>query len=621
MSSQNHIAIVGMAGRFPDATDLGTYFRNLKDGVECTRTFSDDELRAAGVSEQELAHPHYVRTGPVFPNIAGFDAGFFGFSARDAAIMDPQHRHFLEVSWEALEDAGYDPARFDGNIGVFGGSGHNAYMPYNLLSNPELVASVGFFLLRHTGNDKDFLTTRVSYCFDLRGPSLAVQTACSTSLVAIHLACQSLLSGECDMALAGGVTIELPHGRGYKYEEGEILSPDGHCRAFDHRSEGTFFSSGVGVVVLKRLEDAVAAGDHVRAVILGSAINNDGSNKVGYLAPSVDGQASAIVEALALAEVDARSISYVEAHGTGTPVGDQIEVAALTRAFRESTEETGFCGLGSVKTNIGHTDNAAGVASLIKVVCALEHGELPRTLHFDQPNPSIDFAKSPFRVQAELAPWPRLPASPRRAGVNSLGVGGTNAFVVLEEAPLSTPSGAGREVELLVTSARSAAAADRGLDRLGRHLADHPTLCLADAAHTLQTGRRAFAHRRAIVGRSAGEIGLAASTRDPSRVLVGLASEQPQKVVFMFPGGGAQYADMGRGLYEREPVYREEIDRCLALLRPRVGELRPLLFPSPSERDAASKQLERPSLSLPTLFATEYALAKLWTSWGSHRSP
>jgi amino acid adenylation domain-containing protein len=617
LSTQNHIAIVGVAGRFPEATDVTSYFKNLVDGLECIKTFTDEELRRAGVPEPDLADPHYVRTGAVFPDMEGFDAGFFGFSPRDAAILDPQHRHFLEVSWEALEDAGYDPARFDGNVGVFGGSGHNAYMPYNLLSNPDLVASVGFFLLRHTGNDKDFLTTRVSYCFDLRGPSVAIQTACSTSLVAIHVACQSLLSGECDMALAGGVTIEMPHYRGYKYEEGEILSPDGHCRSFEERSQGTFFSSGVGVVVLKRLEDALAAGDTIRAVIVGSAINNDGANKVGYLAPSVDGQAAAVAEALALADVDARSISYVEAHGTGTPVGDPIEVAALTRAFRESTDDVGFCGLGSVKTNIGHTDNAAGVASLLKVVRALETGVIPRTLHFERPNPSLDLERSPFKIQATNGAWPRTPGSPRRAAVNSLGVGGTNAFVILEEAPAAPPPAPSRAVQLLVTSARSAAAADRAVARLGQHLGDHPDTVLADAAFTLQTGRRAFAHRRAVVASSAAEA--AAASRDPARVIVGAGVEKAQKVVYLFPGGGAQYPGMGRGLYESEPVYRAELDRCLALLRPRVGDLKPVLFPtlrSDASSDEASERLERPSLSLPVLFATEYALAKLWTSWG-----
>ncbi len=617
MGSQNHIAIVGMAGRFPEAPDLDAYFDNLLRGVECTRAFTDEELSAKGVPAEDLAHPGYVRRGAVLGDMEGFDAGFFGFSPRDAAILDPQHRHFLEVSWAALEDAGYDPERFDGSVGVFGGSGHNAYMPYNLLPNEELVRSVGFFLLRHTGNDKDFLTTRVSYCLNLRGPSVAIQTACSTSLVAIHLACQSLLSGECDMALAGGVTIELPHGRGYVHEEGEILSADGRCRAFDHRSDGTFFSSGVGVVVLRRLEDALAAGDTIRAVILGSAINNDGSNKVGYLAPSVDGQAAAVAEAIALADVDPRTISYVEAHGTGTNVGDPIEVAALTQAFRAGTDGSGFCGLGSVKTNIGHSDNAAGVASLIKVARALEAEELPGTLHFEAPNPSIDFGSTPFFVQAARAAWPREEGRPRRAGVNSLGVGGTNAFVVLEEAPAPAESEPGRHAwELLVTSARTAGAADHALERLGRHLARHPEASVADVAHTLQVGRRGFAHRRAVLARGVADAAAAVEARDPARVLVGIAPDAPPKVVFMFPGGGAQHAGMGRELFDREPVYRAELERCLALLAPRVGELRPLVFPPAGEREAASLALERPRLSLPVLFATEWALAALWRSWG-----
>ncbi len=337
------IAVIGMAGRFPGARDTAEFWRNLRNGVESVTRFTDAELRAAGVDEAILRDPAYVKSGAVLPDMELFDAGFFGFSPRDAAVMDPQHRHFLECAWEALENAGHTPEAFGGPIGVFAGSGMHAYLMYNLLTNPALVSTMGMFLLRHTGNDKDFLTTRASYLLDLHGPSINVQTACSTSLVAIHVACQSLLNGECDMALAGGVTIEVPHRQGYLYQEGEILSADGHCRAFDARSQGTIFGSGAGVVVLRRLEDALAAGDHVHAVIKGSAVNNDGSRKAGYLAPSVDSQAKAVAEALALSGVPAETISYVEAHGTGTPVGDPIEIAALTQAFRTQTEAQGFC--------------------------------------------------------------------------------------------------------------------------------------------------------------------------------------------------------------------------------------------------------------------------------------
>lgn len=462
------IAVVGLSGRFPGSTNPDEFWRNLRDGIESVVRYSDDELRAAGVDKASLRNRNYVKSGAPLEAMEYFDAGFFGFSPRDAAIMDPQHRHFLEVAWEALESAGHPPENFPGQVGVFAGSGMHAYLPYNLLTNPALINSVGMFLIRHTGNDKDFLTTRLSYLLNLQGPSINVQSACLTSLVAIHMACQSLLSGECDMALAGGVTIEVPHRRGYVYEEGEILSPDGHCRAFDATSKGTIFGSGAGVVVLRRIEDAIADGDHIHAIIKGSAVNNDGSQKVGYLAPSVDGQAKAVSEALAIAGVPADTITYVETHGTGTPVGDPIEVAALTQAFRAAgASGTSYCGIGSAKTNIGHLDTAAGVAGFIKAVMALEHKQVPQSLHFERPNPAIDFASSPFYVSAALQDWRSSNGAPRRAGVNSLGVGGTNAFAVLEEAPARRPSAAARRpYQLLTLSARSDAALDRAAANL-----------------------------------------------------------------------------------------------------------------------------------------------------------
>ncbi|MBZ0301042.1 MAG: polyketide synthase, partial [Anaerolineae bacterium] len=396
------IAIIGMAGRFPGAHDIATYWENVRCGIESIRRYSDEELLAAGVDPDLIRRPEYVKAGAPLDGMDLFDAGFFGFGPREAAVMDPQHRQFLEVAWEALEHAGYDSLRFDGSIGIYGGSGMNAYMPYNLLTNPQLMQSMGLFLVRHTGNDKDFLTTRVSYLLNLKGPSVNVQTACSTSLVAAHLASQALINGECDLALAGGVTIEMPHRQGYLYREDEILSPDGHCRSFDARSKGTVFGSGAGVVVLKRLEDALRAGDSVHAILRGSAVNNDGSGKVNYFAPSVDGQADVIAEALAVAGVDAGSIGYVEAHGTATPIGDPIEIAALTQAFRATSDQSGYCAIGSVKSNIGHLDTAAGVAGLIKTVQALKHAELPHSLHYERPNPAIDFEHSPFYVNADL---------------------------------------------------------------------------------------------------------------------------------------------------------------------------------------------------------------------------
>jgi acyl transferase domain-containing protein/thioesterase domain-containing protein len=612
------IAVVGMAGRFAGARNLVEYWDNLRGGVESIRRLSDEELLAAGVTAEDLANPAYVRASAPLPDMQAFDGAFFGFTPREASIMDPQHRHFLECCWLALEDAAHLPENFDGAIGVYAGSGHNAYLPYNLLSNPQLVQSVGFFLLRHTGNDKDFMTTRASYLLNLKGPSVNVQTACSTSLVAIHTGCQALLNGECDMVLAGGVTIELPHGRGYVYEEGEILSPDGHCRAFDAESKGTVFGSGVGVVVLRRLADAIADGDHIHAVIKGSAINNDGSGKVGYLAPSVDGQAQSIAEALSIANVPAESISYIETHGTGTPVGDPIEVAALTQVFRQETERKGFCGIGSVKSNIGHTDTAAGVASFIKVALALQHQELPPTLHFRRPNPACELESSPFYVNAALKPWQTPAGAPRRAGVSSLGVGGTNAHVVLEEAPQREPSAPQRrEYQLFSLSAKTASALDRGSLALRAHLQRHPALNLGDLAYTLRVGRRPMKHRRIVVARDAADAARVLDGADALRAATLEGHEGPRTLAFMFAGGGAQHPGMGADLYRAEPVFKQAVDECLALMRTREGvDLAPLLFPPPGTEADAAAQLERPSLALPALFTVQRAQALLWQSWG-----
>ncbi|MHA7839807.1 MAG: type I polyketide synthase, partial [bacterium] len=425
-AGENDVAIVGMSIRVPGAQHPSEFWRNLRDGVESIQQLDEETLLAAGESPELLRHPDYVPACGPLEDMKMFDGEFFGFSPKECAILDPQHRHFTECVWEALEDAGHPPEKFEGQVGVFAGCGMGSYFYFNVCSNRELVESVGLFLLRHTGNDKDFLSTRVSYVLDLRGPAVNVQTACSTSLVATHLACQSLLSGESDLAIAGGVTIIFPHERGYVYQDGEVLSPDGHCHAFDHRAQGTVLSSGAGVVVLRRLEDALADGDHVYAVIKGSAVNNDGGQKVGYLAPSVDGQAAAMAEAYAVADIDPATVGYVECHGTGTYMGDPIEVSALTQAFRRTTDATGFCRIASVKTNIGHLDTAAGVASLIKASLALENEAIPPTLNFEKPNPVIGFEDTPFVVNDTLHAWPRS-AEPRRAAVNSLGVGGTNA--------------------------------------------------------------------------------------------------------------------------------------------------------------------------------------------------
>ncbi len=609
------IAIVGMAAHLPGAADIAAYWANLAAGVESIRLLSEEELIAAGETAARMARPNYVPSAAVLDGFENFDADFFGFSPKEAAILDPQHRHFMEVAWEALENAGHPPESFPGPIGVWAGCGMGSYFYFNLCSNPDLVDQTGMFLLRHTGNDKDFLATRVSHIFDLRGPSINVQTACSTSLVAVHYATQALLNGECDMALAGGVTIELPHARGYLYTEGEILSPDGHCHAFDHRAQGTVFGSGAGCVVLRRAVDAVRDGDHIWAIIKGSAVNNDGAAKAGYLAPSVDGQAACIAEAQAIAGVTADAVSYVECHGTGTYLGDPIEVAALTAAFRQTTDAVGSCRIGSVKTNIGHLDTAAGVASLIKVALSLHHRALPPSLGYEAPNPAIDFDTSPFRVNDRLTPWQ---APVLRAGVNSLGVGGTNAHVVLQEAPARAASGQSDwPFQPIVISARSKSALDGQAARLAAHLRAHPDQPLADVAWTLKHGRRAFEKRRVLVAGTHAEAASLLEGADPRRVFSHDWLGDAPDVVFMLPGGGAQYAGMARDLYATEPVFADWMDRGLSVLEPRLDyDIRALWLPEPGAEAAATARLKQPSVQLPLIMITEYALAQLYMSWG-----
>jgi acyl transferase domain-containing protein/thioesterase domain-containing protein len=613
------IAIVGLAGRFPAARSAAELWSLLKSGQPATEWLSAQQLRAAGVSEADLADPSYVRASLVLPDMEMFDAEFFGFSQRDASVMDPQHRHFLECGWEALEDAGHMPEQFAGSVGVFAGCGMQAYLPQNLLTNPALVKSMGLFLLRHTGNDKDFLTSRLSYLLNLKGPSIAVQTACSTSLVAVHLAAQSLLSGECDMALAGGVSINLPHRQGYHYTEGEILSPDGLCRAFDEEARGTIFGSGVGVVVLRRLEDALQQGDQIYAVIRGSAVNNDGSQKAGYLAPSVEGQAAAAVEALAVAGVEPSSIQYIEAHGTGTPVGDPIEMAALAQAYAGLP---GTCGIGSLKTNIGHLDTAAGVAALIKVSLALRHEWIPESLNFSQPNSRLGLEKTPFYVVDKARPWPHG-STPRRAAVNSLGVGGTNAHVILEEPPrlaVRPETAAADEWQLLTLSARSPAALQALKAKWQAFLAqpadEFPAgFSLADAAYTLRVGRRDFTHRLALVAQDLSALRETLEARNAPRAVSAQASAAPPPVVLMFPGGGAHYPGAGRDLLAL-PVFREAIDTCFARMPADAPQdLRSVMLERDNDPQTAAL-LQRPCYAIPALFTLEYALAKLWQSWG-----
>lgn len=615
--SQSDIAIVGMALRVPGARSVEEFWSNLRQGVESIVTRTPEQLIAAGEQPDTIRRKNYVPRTAELPGLENFDAEFFGFSPKEAAIMDPQHRQFLECAWEALEDSTRTPERISGPIGVFGGCGMGSYFYFNVLSHRSLVDKVGMFLLRHTGNDKDFLVTRVSHLFDLHGPSVNVQTACSTSLVAVHYACQSLLSGECEMALAGGVTIDLPHRRGYLYQDGEVLSTDGHCRAFDHRASGTVFGSGVGVVVLRRLADALADGDPIHAVIKGTAVNNDGASKAGYLAPSVTGQSEAIVEAQTLAGVDASSIGYVECHGTGTYLGDPIEIEALTQAFRQTSDKQGFCRIGSVKTNIGHLDTAAGVASLIKAALIVKHGEIPPTLGFEKPNPAIPFATSPFVVNDRLTSWPAS-QTPRRAGINSLGVGGTNAHAVIEEPP-RRPAAPRAEVgpQVLVLSAKNRKALDDAGRRLARHMQANPDLALQDVAHTLLEGRRHFEHRRvAAVADRNDAIALLAEP-DKHRMFTHARVEGNAEAVFLFPGGGAQYPHMARALYRDEPTFRRVVDEGLSYLpAPVAAELREIWLADEGPAPDAATRFLRPLLQLSAVLVVEVALARLWMSWG-----
>ncbi|MEW2443715.1 type I polyketide synthase [Micromonospora marina] len=595
----SQVAVIGMAGRFPQAPDVNAFWANLVAEREGISSFSADELRAAGADPAVVGRPGYVRAKGVLDGADTFDAGFFGYSPREAELMDPQHRVLLECAWEALESAGYDPQAFPGRIGVFAGASLNTYLLYNLIANRSVIEALGPYQTQ-LANDKDFLATRAAYKLGLRGPAITVQTACSTSLVAVHLACQSLLSGESDIVLAGGVSVNVPLRSGYQYEPGGILSADGHCRPFDAAAGGTVIGNGVALVVLRRLADAREHGDIVDAVIRGSAVNNDGALKVGYTAPAAEGQAEVIAEALGVAGVAPETVGYVETHGTGTALGDPIEIAGLTRAYRQGTAASGFCAIGSVKGNIGHLDAAAGTAALIKATLALKHEAIPASLHYDRPNPELALEASPFYVNAVHRPWPRTD-EPRRAGVSSFGIGGTNAHVVLEEGPVDVPAEPGRPWQLLPLSARTGAALAQVAERLADHIEAHPDDELADVAFTLATRRRAFELRRPVV---------AVDRADAVRRLRQAAGDgmpgttgRPVKVAFLFPGQGTQYAGMARDLYGEDPVFRAELDRCLDLFPPAV---RAALFPA----GESSAGLTETELTQPALFAVEYALAR-----------
>lgn len=612
----SEVAVIGFAGRFAGAQNIDEFWRNLRDGVESITFFTKDELLASGVEPELAEAPEYVPAKAIMEDIELFDAAFFDFSPREAEMLDPQHRVMLECAVEAFEHAGYYPENFKGRIGVYAGVSAGSYLSANLSSHQELIERVGAYQV-DIGNHAEFVPTTISFKLNLKGPSINIQTACSTSLTAVHVACQSLLNGECDMALAGGCSITFPRKEGHFYQEEGILSPDGHCRTFDSEARGTVGGEGAALVVLKRLVDAVADGDTIHAVIKGSAVNNDGSVKIGYTAPSVNGQAEVIADALAMAGVSAESIDYIEAHGTGTALGDPVEIAALTQAFNVDAELRNFCRIGSVKTNIGHLDAAAGVAGLIKTILALKHAQIPPSLHYQQPNPKIDFAASPFVVNDKLVEWKRR-ETPRRAGVSSFGIGGTNVHVVLEEPPPTEPSTTpARPRELLLLSAKSSTALDQATANLTEFLKHNSDVDLADVAFTLQLGRGGYSHRRFLVCKDRNDALSALETNDPSRLFTLVHEPKHRPVVFMFPGQGSQYVGMGRELYQSEAVFREYIDLCAEHLKPHLNlDLREVLYPSEAGEAEANQLLGQTFITQPALFCIEYALAQLWMSWG-----
>jgi acyl transferase domain-containing protein/acyl carrier protein len=633
------VAVIGMTGRFPLAPSLQQFWKNLCHGVDAISFFSDEELEQAGINTAQLRNPNYVKAKGVLENGDLFDAGFFGFSPREAELTDPQIRVFLECAWEVLEVAGWDPEKFSGMIGIYAGMSLSSYM-WQLAGDDSERDSVTEFRALIGGAEKDHLATTVSYRLNLRGPSLNIQTACSTSLSAVHVASRALMTYECDMALAGGVSVNAPLRSGYTYEPGGIASADGHCRSFDADATGSVVGDGVGVVLLKRLEDAVGSGDTVYAVIKGSAINNDGRRKVGFTAPAIEGQAEVVSLALAAAEVECEDIGYIEGHGSATAIGDPIEIAALNQVYGQASLKTGSIAVGSVKSNIGHLGAAAGIAGFIKTVLSVHHGRIPPSLHFRKANPKIPFARSPFRVNDVLSPWPDG-NKPRRAGVSSFGIGGANAHVILEEAPETEPSDPTKPWQLVVVSARTRPALERAADRLVTHLRENSDQNFADIAFTLQEGRKAFEHRRMAVCQDIEAAVTLLEARTPSKVFTSVAEYGRRPPTSLFPGLGDQYLDMGRGLYDSEMEFARHIDQCSEFLQPLMGaDLRKIMYPTPRVREqneirtedrvnfrnlvlrgreASSppvQEIHRTLWAQPALFVVEYALAKLWMSWG-----
>jgi amino acid adenylation domain-containing protein len=607
------VAVIGMVGRFPGANSIEELWDNLCAGTESITFFDQDDLDPS-LDPELTTDPNYVRAKGIMQGAELFDAGFFGIAPREAEVMDPQARILMELAYEALENAGY-PATEHNKIGVYAGSAQNTYLDRNLRSRPEIIDRFGEFQA-HLVNDRDYFTTRTSYKLNLQGPSINISTACSTSLVAIIQAYQGLLNHQCDLALAGGVAISTPQNQGYLHQEGAIFTPDGHCRPFDARAEGTLFNNGGAIVVLKRLDEAIADGDRIYTVIKGVGINNDGADKVSFTAPSVSGQMGAILQAQQEAGIEPESISYIEAHGTATALGDPIEVEALTQAFRTQTQAKQFCGIGSIKSNLGHLTAAAGVAGFIKTVLALYHRQIPPSINFDQPNPHIDFANSPFYVNHKLVEW-QSGDTPRRAGVSSFGGGGTNAHVILEEPPQISTASPTRPYQLLLLSGKTATAIDRLTSNLHTYLQQDPDLNLADVAYTLQQGRKTFSQRRFIVAKDSISAIENLATLPPQLTATRQTETQNPAVIFMFPGQGSQYVNMGSNLYKDEPVFRQAVDTCAEILQPLLNrDLRELLYPQAENLETSTELLNQTRYTQPALFTIEYALAQLWQSWG-----
>lgn len=608
-AAADEIAVIGMSCRFPGANSPEQFWINLREGRNCITFFSQQELRGV-IKDDVLQDSSYVPARGVLDDIEHFDAEFFNIGAREARLLDPQQRLFLECAWAAFEDAGCDPFQYQLRIGIFASAATNFYV-LNQFEAFRNAVGPGGSIQAFLASERDFLPSRVAYKLNLRGPAINVQTACSSSLVAVHLACQSLLNYECDTAIAGGASVAVPHRVGYKHDSGGISSPDGYCRAFDKDAQGSVGGSGVGAVILKRLDEAIRDGDPVRAVIKGSAINNDGSAKVGYTAPSIQGQSQVIQDALTVAGLSAKEISYVEAHGTGTPLGDPIEVAALTQVFRQSATTPNVCALSSVKTNIGHLDAASGIAGLIKAVLALQHETLPPSLNFQTPNPDLHLETSPFFVPAESRPW--VANGLRRAGVSSFGIGGTNVHVILEEAPTPPVSDASCERELLVLSARNQEALGRRVAEFKTYLAAAgDSVNIADVAHTLQSGRAAFAYRSFTVcdaSKSVEEMRF--SPVGPGNV------DRAPEVAFLFPGQASQRVFMAEGLYKFSKIFRNIVDECCERIQPVLGvDLRRIMWPPDDDRQAAEQRITNTDITQPAVFIIDYAVARLWMELG-----